>query len=237
MTGESEQNVEVQRTEHKFILNRREAGLLIRRLDNIMPRDANSTGPDGYEIRSLYFDTLSDRSCVEKLDGLEVHEKVRARIYGTDDSVIKLECTRKVGQNQTKRSLLISRPLVEELSRGQYGGLLELEDPMALQFFRKLSGGMLPKNIIQYQRLSFCLDTNNTRITFDSDIRSTESCMDLFQEPLLANPILPAELVVLEVKFNNFLLEYMEKALRSIHASPTSYSKYMNGRRFYRSMI
>ena len=229
--------MKVHRTEHKFLLNRREAAQLIRRLDAIMPRDAYADGPDGYEVRSLYFDTLTDRCCVEKLDGLEVHQKIRARIYGTDDSVIKLERKKKVGQHQTKDSILISRPLLEQLADGQYGGLLELADPLAPIFYKELSQGMLPKNIIQYQRLSFCLDTNNTRITFDSDIRATECCTDLFQEPLLAHPVLPADILVLEVKFNNYLLGYIQSALNGIQASPASYSKYMNGRSFYRSVI
>lgn len=227
----------VHRTENKFLLNRLEAARLIRRLDAVMPRDVYCTGPDGYEVRSLYFDTLTDRSCVEKLDGLEVHQKIRARIYGTDDGVIKLERKRKVGEHQTKDSMRIPRELLEELSRGCYGGLLELEDPLAPMFYGELSRGMLPKNIVQYRRLSFCLDTNNTRITFDSDIRATEACVDLFQEPLLAHPLLPSDILVLEVKFNNCLLGYIRSALNGIHASPASFSKYMNGRSFYRSVI
>ena len=229
--------MEVQRTEHKFLLTRQEAALLIRKLDAILPRDPYSTGPDGYEVRSLYFDTLSDRSCVQKLDGLEVHEKIRIRCYGTDDSVIKLEYKRKVGMNQTKRSLQISRPLLEALCRGDYSGLLALEDPLALLFYRKLTAGMVPRSMVIYDRLSFCIDTNSTRITFDSNIRATEASADLFREPLLTMPILSQSLVVLEVKFNNFLLGYIRDALRSIHASPTSYSKYMNGRRYYRTVI
>ena len=194
-------------------------------------------GPDGYEVRSLYFDTLGDRCCVEKADGLQVHEKIRARIYGVDSPIIKLECKHKNGQNQVKHSLPISRELLEELEKGEYGGLLTLDDPMAGYFYQKLSRAMLPKSIVQYRRVSFHLDTNSTRITFDYDIRATECCFDLYQEPLLAHPILPPDKVVLEVKFNGFLLGYIQKALGSIRQSPTSYSKYFIGRSFYRTML
>ena len=229
--------MQVNRTENKIILNQQEARLMIGRLDQIMQRDRNSTSAGGYEVRSLYFDTLTDGCVVEKEDGLLVHEKFRVRIYGTDDRVIKLESKRKVGEQQVKKSMPITREILGELCAGRYSVLLECGDPMGPYFFAKLSRGMRPKSIVQYQRLSFCLDTNNTRITFDSDIRATESCFDLFQDPLLAHPILPPELVVMEVKFNNFLLGYIKKTLSTCRKSPSSYSKYANGRTFYRSMI
>ena len=229
--------MEVHRTEHKFILTRTEAAQLAYKLNCIMPKDAYCTEPEGYEIRSLYFDTLSDRCYVEKADGLLVHEKFRARIYGTDDRIIKLERKHKLGEHQTKQSLLISRPLLEELSQGRYSGLLDMDEPLSRFFYQKLSRGMLPKSIVQYKRLSFCVDTNNTRITFDSDIRATETCTDLFRQNLPAHPILPPNRVVLEVKFNNFLLSYVQNALNSIEKLPASFSKYANGRDFTRTLL
>ena len=230
--------MQVQRTENKFLINRKDALLLIARLDAILPRDKHATSPQGYEVRSLYFDTPGDRCFVEKMDGLLVHEKFRARIYSPQDTMVKLECKHKTGEFQTKRTLLISREMLEALCRGDYARLLELPDPLAPFFYEKLMrGAFRPKNIVQYQRLSFCLDLNNIRITFDSDIRATESCLDLFQQPLLTHPLLPPDQLVLEVKFNNFLPGYLQNALRGLHKSPASYSKYANGRSFYRSLI
>lgn len=229
--------LQVKRTEHKILINQQERLQTVRRLDAIMPRDANSTSSAGYEVRTLYFDTLDDRACAEKDEGLLVHEKIRARIYGTSDKVIKLECKHKEGSFQVKQSMFIDRPTLEELARGRYECLKQLDDPMALFFYGKLSAGMFPKAIIQYQRLSYCLNVNNIRITFDSDVRATECCTDLFQEPLHAHPILEPDRVILEVKYNNFLLGYIKNALRPLAKSPTSYSKYFSGRTFYRRFI
>ena len=229
--------MQVNRTEHKFFINQQEKLLAAEKLAQIMPLDPHCSGGRSYEIRSLYFDTVTDRCCTEKEDGLLVHEKIRIRIYGTDDSVIKLESKRKVGSAQTKQTMLITRPVMEALCAGNYQVLLGLSDPLAGYFYQKLSRGMLPRTIIQYQRLSFNLDTNNTRITFDYDIRATEACTDLFQQPLMAHPIFPSNQVILEVKFNNFLLGYIKNALRCLHVSPSSYSKYLNGRTFRRQMI
>ena len=229
--------MEVNRTEQKIIISQKERLLVENKLQKIMPRDEHCKNSAGYEIRTLYFDSLSDRCCAEKEEGLKVHEKIRIRIYGTDDSVIKLESKRKDGEHQIKKSMLISREVMEELVRGHYDILLKEDNPQAAYFFEKLSRGMMPKVIIQYQRLSYCLPVNNIRITFDSDIRATESCMDLFKEHLLTYPIFPLDKVILEVKYNNFLFGYIKNALRIVKKSPSSFSKYFSGRMFYRHMV
>lgn len=229
--------MQVVRTESKIPINRAEMLRLSSRLAKIMPRDRYSTSPDGYEVRTLYFDTLGDRSCVEKEDGLRFHEKIRVRIYGTSDRVIKLESKRKDGAAQTKQSLPISREMLEELVRGRYTALLQHPDPLAKYFYYKLSQGMMPKTVIQYQRLSYYLNINNVRITFDYNIRATEACFDLFADPLLTHPIYPMDGVILEVKYNGFLPGYVKKALQDVRKSPTSFSKYYSGRTFHRRMI
>ena len=229
--------MEVKRTEQKFILTHQESMLLRSRLEAIVPRDRHCDGLLGYDVRSLYFDTVGDRCCAEKEDGLRDHEKIRIRIYGTDTDIIKLESKQKRGDAQFKQSLSISRQLCDALCRGQYQGLLELQDPLALYFYRKLSEGMMPKVIIQYRRVSYCLPTNSTRITFDYRVRATESSFDLFRPQLNTHPILPEELVILEVKYNNFLLSYIKQALRTMARSTSSFSKYFSGRSFYRHYL
>lgn len=44
-----------------------------------------------YRIRSLYFDSASDKALREKLDGVNRREKFRIRCYNGDSSVIHLE--------------------------------------------------------------------------------------------------------------------------------------------------
>ena len=126
---------------------------------------------------------------------------------------------------------------MQALCEGNYRVLLDHPDPLAIYFYEKLAKGMVPKAIIQYKRLSYCLPVNNIRITIDSDIRATECSFDLFQDPLQTHPILPADLVILEVKFNNFLLGYIKKTLSGLNQSTTSFSKYFSGRSFYRHLL
>lgn len=229
--------MEVNRVERKFILNSLESLLMRKRLEYIMPKDIFCLSTDGYEVRSLYFDTISDRACAEKEDGLQIHEKIRVRTYGANSDVIKLESKKKNGEFQVKKTLLIDQQTLDDLCCRNYGSLLRNSDPMALYFYEKFSNGLFPKVIIQYNRFSFCIPTNNTRITFDSNIRATENDLNIFQPASSFHPVLPQDSVIMEVKYNHFLLEYIKDAVAGIQQSTTSYSKYFNGRSFYRHLL
>lgn len=51
---------DVLREEKKFLLNQAEALKLRNYLSNVVHTDSHN-GPDGYQVRSLYFDSLSNR--------------------------------------------------------------------------------------------------------------------------------------------------------------------------------
>lgn len=228
--------MQVKRKEHKYILNLQEFYYLKQQIAAIMPLDKHTTSPDGYEIRSLYFDTIDDRACAEKEDGLQIHEKIRIRIYGNSDQVIKLESKRKDGEVQIKKSMFINQEILQQLINKNYAILLDIDSPMALYFYIQLQD-KIPKVIIQYFRLSYSIPTNNTRITFDSHIGATESHIDLFKDPLFTYPLLPPNHIIMEVKYNHFLFGYIKNILKNMHLCSRSYSKYYNGRMFQRTMI
>ena len=52
-----------------------------------------------------------------------------------------------------------------------------------------------PKSIVEYQRRAFMAKENNIRLTFDSDIRATESSYELFAEDLPLAPVFPLDKV------------------------------------------
>lgn len=223
--------------EHKYLLTRQEALTLSGAVGNILPRDPYAAGSEGYIVRSLYFDTVADGCCAQKEDGLRYHEKIRLRCYGCGNGILKLECKQKDGIRQRKISMPIDRDLFRSLCRGAYGVLLDSSDPTGEFFYRKLSTGMKPKAIISYRRISFCHPTNNTRITFDYDIRSTESSLNLLDSKLPGTPVLPPGMVVLEVKYNHFLLGYVKNTLAGMQKSACACSKYQAGRSFCRYLI
>lgn len=71
---------DVLREEKKFLLNQAEALKLRNYLSNVVHTDSHN-GRDGYQVRSLYFDSLSNRDFQEKEDGLELRRKFRLRVY------------------------------------------------------------------------------------------------------------------------------------------------------------
>ena len=83
-----------------------------------------------------------------------------------------------------------------------------------------------PKTIVQYNRKAYIAKENKIRITFDNNIVATETNFDLFSENLAMYPVLDKFNVVLEVKFNGFLLDYIRQFINSINKSELSVSKY-----------
>jgi hypothetical protein len=67
---------------------------------------------------------------------------------------------------------------------------------------------------------------NNIRLTFDSEIRATESSFDLFSENLPLNPVFPKDKVVFEVKYDKFLLGYISDIVSTINVKNITSSKY-----------
>ena len=57
-----------------------------------------------------------------------------------------------------------------------------------------------PKSIVEYQRKAYIASENKTRITFDFDIKATESDFRIFAADLNQNPVMDKYLVVMEVK-------------------------------------
>jgi len=87
-----------------------------------------------------------------------------------------------------------------------------------------------PKAVVSYQRKGFVADENDIRITFDHHIVGTESNFDIFSKDLVENPVFDPFLVVMEVKFNGFLLSYIKDIINEVNVSELAVSKYCLGR-------
>lgn len=185
----------------------------------------------GYTIRSLYFDTLNDDDFYNKIDGLELRRKIRLRIYSTNDDFAYLELKQKQGNYQEKRSLKIKREDAISLINKKYEVLLKYPDSFAKEMYGIMSTYYyVPKTINQYKRVAYVVKENSIRLTFDKDIRATETSFDLFNPNLLLNPVFNQNLVVFEVKYNGFLLSYVKDIIKNVDLIQTPISKYCLGR-------
>lgn len=221
---------EVLRQEKKFLITLPQYYRYSNHLSQILDLDKNSQG-NGYLIRSLYFDTLEDNDYHEKEDGVELRRKIRLRNYGADMPFAVLEMKQKQGALQKKRSLRMNKDDAKRMIVGDYSVLLKYEEPFAAECFSLMNLQCYrPKTVITYLRKAFVAKENKIRITFDHDIKGTESCFDIFSDKLLEYNLLDPYLVVLEVKYNGFLLGYIKDMLRECDTSELSVSKYCLGR-------
>lgn len=220
---------QVLRKEKKFLLPLQEFYNLKNQLDAVLHGDPHN-GPLGYCVRSLYFDTIYDGDFKEKVEGLELRRKIRLRCYSPDSEFAMLEMKQKQGDMQKKRSLRVVREDALKLTRGDYSPLLSFQgeqEAFALECYGLMHRQCYrPKAIVEYQRMAYIAKENKIRVTFDSHVTATESCMDLFSPKLLMNPVLDPALVVLEVKYNRFLLSYIQQMLNVVDKSELSVSKY-----------
>jgi len=218
------------REEKKFLITLEQYYKYSHRLSQVLHLDQHSSG-DGYLIRSLYFDSLDDRDYAEKEEGIELRRKIRLRCYGPQSQSAKLEIKKKEGPLQKKNSLTVSRADAIKLCEGNYEVLLNYENAVAAECYYLLNQYCYrPKTIISYHRKAFVAKENNIRITFDHHIKASESNLNLFDAKLNDNYVLNPYMVVLEVKYNGFLLSYIKDMLMECDSSELSVSKYCMGR-------
>ena len=195
----------VLREEKKFLIGIHEFISKSHQLQKVLMQDSHN-GIHGYMIRSLYFDTPYDTDFFEKQAGTELRRKV-------------------------KRSLRVSREDAERIIKCDYSPLLKYDEPFAAEIYAFMQSKCYrPCTVVQYNRKAFIAKENKIRVTFDNRIVATESCFDIFSEKLNMNPVLDPYDVVLEVKYNGFLLGYIKEMINSIDKSELSVSKYVLAR-------
>ncbi|OON87189.1 hypothetical protein BXO88_04775 [Oribacterium sp. C9] len=220
----------VARTERKFVIGKYQAEKIFNRLLKALPGDPFS-GNDPYYVRSLYFDSYYNDDYFDKMDGIKNRKKIRIRIYNGSADVIKLELKQKSGDAQNKKSFTITKQQALNMTSGRFSFLLDTGNPdMEQIYYIMMKEVYRPKCLIEYERRAFAVPTNDIRITFDTDIRTSEGNLDLFTDRNYFRPADTSDLVVLEVKYNHFLLSYIKDLLAMDYIDERSYSKYIAGR-------
>lgn len=178
-----------------------------------------------YLIRSLYFDTPSDRALREKLDGVSRREKFRIRYYNGDTSVIHLEKKSKLGGLGNKRSAPLSVPETSALLQGGLSWMTDSGRPLVLELYSKMRTQQLrPRTIVEYTREPYVYPAGNVRVTLDYDIRVGLNRED-FLNPGITIPAGDAP-IILEVKWDSFLPSVIRDAVQLEGRHTSSFSKY-----------
>lgn len=197
---------------------------LRQRLGAVAQADRHAVGGT-YQIRSLYFDTPSDRVLLEKVNGVSRREKFRIRYYNGDLSVVHLEKKSKLGGLGNKQSAALSVPEVSAILGGELDWMLCSDRPLVRELYSKMRTEQLrPKTIVDYTREPYIYPAGNVRVTLDYDIRTGLGCSG-FLDPGGTIPAGDAPMI-LEVKWDAFLPSVIRDAIQLEGRHASAFSKY-----------
>ena len=213
------------RHEWKHVLNTGDLLILRQRLRAVMESDPHAI--DGkYYIRSLYFDNLDDKALREKIDGVNMREKFRIRLYNCNSSVIHLEKKSKQNGLGTKYSASLTAEEAQRIVDGDIDWMLESDRPLVRELYCKMRyQGMRPRTIVDYTREPFIFRPGNVRVTLDYDIRTGLGCTDFLNPEVVTIPAGDAPILI-EVKWDEFLPSIIRDLVSIPDRRVGSFSKY-----------
>ena len=213
------------RHEWKHVLNTGDLLMLRQRLRAVMISDPHAK-EGKYQIRSLYFDNLDDKALREKIDGVNMREKFRIRLYNGDSSVIHLEKKSRRNGLGTKYSASLTAEEAQKIVEGDLDWMLGSDRPLVQELYCKMRyQGIRPKTIVDYTREPFIFRPGNVRVTLDYNIRTGLNCTDFLNPEAVTIPAGDAPILV-EVKWDEFLPSIIRDVVSVPDRRVGSFSKY-----------
>ena len=217
------------RHELKHYVNAADCAQLRARLRAIAKPDEHAVEDSGYDVRSLYFDNYSDKVVVDKLSGQSRRDKFRLRYYNSDTSYIRLERKSKNNKLCSKETAVVTQEQCLSILTGNYECLKVPDIPLFMDLYAKIRyQNLRPKSIVDYHREAYAYRMGNVRITFDSNIRTSNSVIGFLNPNLVTIPA--ADAIILEIKYDAFLPDIIRDALQIGWRNQTEFSKYVVAR-------
>jgi len=215
------------RHEYRHEINLCDAMALISRLKLIAKPDVPNGCDDRiFRVRSLYFDNNEDKVFTDERDGTNYREKFRLRFYGDNTDEIFIE--RKISAHGMISKFV--EPITKEeclsIITGDTEFLAHSKSAVKTQLYSKIrTDGIYPTTIVEYTREAYVYPIGNVKINIDSHLRS-----GIFETRFLGDDISTAEVLsgirLLEVKYDEFLPEVIQKIIQLSSRPTESFSKY-----------
>jgi hypothetical protein len=233
------------RYELKYVVHIRKVAALMKDLREMTVPDAHS-GPEGYRITSLYYDSPNLDFYWAKLDGLKFRRKLRLRIYPGQALIpgsIKdghVEIKQRINRTVQKRRLVLPLAEAEQLCAGsiERTDLDELDQQVASEVQYLVHAMHLrPTAVISYRRFAFEGGRYDTglRITFDVDLRARVHALKV-DECANDHLFMPPDMSVMEVKANDAIPDWVTYLLARHDCQLQRVSKYCAGLKRARSI-
>ena len=214
------------RTEWKHVISYADMLVVRQRMRAIAKPDSYCTPQGNYLVRSLYFDTPKDKALLEKINGVNIREKFRIRYYNNDISLIRLEKKSKRNCLGNKQGAYLSPEEAQAIVDGNTDWMPTSNRALVVELYSKMkSEGLQPKTIVDYIREPFVYPPGNVRVTLDSNIRTGLGCTDFLNPDCIMIPA-GEPVIVLEVKWDNFLPSLIRDAVQLRSRRSAAFSKY-----------
>ena len=225
-------NIKVKRKELKYYISYKEYIVLSNLLRKILQQDKHvQDSLKGYFIRSLYFDNLDNKNFEDKMAGIEERSKYRLRIYDTNAKWVKFEIKNKLNDNITKETATISRDDAIEIQNLNYEVMLKYNNPILNKAYIEFKKSCYyPVVLVDYLRDAFVYDANKIRIAFDRFLKSSSLQLDIFKSGPILIPQLKRDIVVMEIKYDHFIPEFIRQIIQIPAFERSAISKYCIGR-------
>ena len=231
------------RFEYKYIIAHEDAVAFRANLAPYTSVDPHSDPERGYPVYSIYWDSPELVLFWEKLDGIKYRRKLRFRRYAGGDGAF-VEIKQRIDRTVQKRRVLLDVPTIQRRFRWDSAEEDDLDgrqrpDRVELEaHFLQRHYGLEPKMAVGYRRQAlFGRYESDLRITFDSRLRYSAQDLALDAPFEIGKEILPADRVVLEIKFNERVPLWLCKLIQRHGLEMVRMSKYCTAvdREFFQS--
>ena len=225
------------RYEKKYIINNLQKEQLKHRLAPIMDLDPILGSRKFYKIRSLYFDDYRDTSLNQVINGISERYKYRIRFYNFNTEYIVLEKKYKINNMTRKSGCTLTKEQVIDIIDGKIDISKNNPDLLNELYLMMKTRLLKPVVIIDYDRIPYVYNAGSVRVTFDYNLTCSYDFKKLFDRDIARLPFMDKNNMILEVKYNDFIPDFIRYSLQLNTLTRTSYSKYGNGRLFLRDFF
>lgn len=220
------------RRELKHEISKMDCYLLRNKLKHYMELDPHANSKGTYFIRSVYFDNFDNKVLTQKKEGFYERDKFRVRLYDLNTSYMNLEKKSKRNNLTYKQNCRITAAEYEQMRSGDIDWMEFDSRPLIQELYYQMSLYQIkPITVVDYEREVFIYKYGNVRVTFDSSIKTSFRNNDVLN-PDLAMVETNSDIVILEVKFDEYIPTIIKQLLQVGDRRLGTYSKYQISRMY-----
>ncbi|MHA2267208.1 MAG: VTC domain-containing protein [Promethearchaeota archaeon] len=225
----------------KYQISLEERDRILSYVRPFMKLDSHVRNNYNYVVRSLYFDSHFLHSFLEKRDGVAIRKKLRIRYYPNSSNDSKeyafIEIKKKVNENVAKSRVYVPlKKAIDILDRHNDEAQIfyknaSAQDKSTLQeiWFLYKKHNLKPSCVVSYQRQPLMSRVEkNFRLTFDTNLKVRKYNFNLLYGGG-SKYIVPPNVCVMEVKFNNIIPKWAIKILQKNDCVQYKISKFAAG--------